>query len=92
MVILPMWIRWGGGWRAAALLNCAWLLAVFGLHQRMILRPDVLTILFFVCLLHMVDSYRRGNVWMAAAFVVVQWLMVNSHQLYPWGWRYRGPC
>ncbi len=85
MVILPLWLRWGGDLRAAARLNAAWVLAVLGFHQRMILRPDILTILLFVCLLQLVDIYRRGRVWVAAAFVVVQWLMVNSHQLYPLG-------
>ncbi len=85
MAILSLWVRWGGDMRAAAMLNAAWLLAVLGLRQRMILRPDVLTILLFVCLLLMVDSYRRGKVWAAVAFVVLQWLMVNSHQLYPLG-------
>jgi hypothetical protein len=85
LLILPLWLRWGGGLRAAALLNAAWLLALIGLRQRMLLRPDILTILLFVCLLLAVDSYRRGKTWVASLFVVLQWLMVNSHQLYPLG-------
>ncbi len=85
LIIVPLWIRWGGGLRAAALLNAAWLLALLGLRQRMLLRPDILTILLFVCLLLAVDSYRRGKIWVASLFVALQWLMVNSHQLYPMG-------
>ncbi len=85
MLILPIWIRWGGGLRTATLLNTAWLLALFGLRQRMILRPDILTILLFACLLLAVDSYRRGKSWVASLFVMLQWVMVNSHQLYPLG-------
>jgi hypothetical protein len=85
LLILPLWFRWGGGLRAAALLSAAWLLALLGLRQRMLLRPDLLTILLFVCLLLVVDSYCRGKTWVASLFVVLQWLMVNSHQLYPLG-------
>jgi hypothetical protein len=32
-----------------------------------------------------VDSYRRGKIRTASLFVVLQWLMVTSHQLYPLG-------
>jgi hypothetical protein len=79
LIIVPLWIRWGGGWTTAALLNAAWLLAVIGFRQRMLLRPDILTILLAV------DSYRQGKIWVASLFVALQWLMVNSHQLYPMG-------
>jgi hypothetical protein len=85
LLILPLWFRWGGGLRAAALLNATWLLALLGLRQRMLLRPDVLTILLFVCLLLAVDSYRRRKTWVASLFVALQWVMANSHQLYPLG-------
>jgi hypothetical protein len=90
LIILLLLIRWSGGFRLAAKLNVAWLLAVLGLRQRMILRPDVLTILLFVCLLLMVDTYRQRKIWVAAGFVVVQWLMANSHQLYPLGLAVQG--
>lgn len=84
-VIFTFCIRWGGSWRMAARLNPVWLLALLGLQQRMILRPDVLTILLLVILFLLIDSYRDGKKWSAALFVVVQFLMVNSHQLFPLG-------
>jgi hypothetical protein len=84
-LIFVLWIRWGGPWRVALALNLAWLLALLGLHQRMILRPDILTILLFILLLHSVDLYRSGRYWASGLFVLIQLLMANSHQLFPLG-------
>lgn len=85
VTIFVLWIRWGGSWNQAALLHLAWMFGLLGLQQRMILRPDVLTILFFVLMLHVFDVYRRGKRSCAVLFVLIQWLMVNSHQLFTVG-------
>jgi len=89
-LIFLLWIRWGGSWKSAFALNLAWLLALLGLHQRMILRPDILTILLLVLLLHSIDLYRSGRQWAAGLFVFIQFLMVNSHQLFPLGLAIQG--
>ena len=90
VLIFLLWVRWGGSWKSALALNLAWLLALLGLHQRMILRPDILTMLFLVLLLHSIDLYRSGRRWAAGLFVAIQFLMANSHQLFPLGLAVQG--
>ncbi len=85
LAVFSMWMLWGGSFKKAALLSPAWFLALLGLQQRMILRPDVLTILFVALLLHSIDGYLKGRTWLAGSFPVIQLLMVNSHQLFPIG-------
>lgn len=89
-LIFLLWIRWGGSWKSALTLNFAWLLGLLGLHQRMILRPDILTMLLIVLLLHSIDLYRSGRWWASGLFVFIQFLMVNSHQLFPLGLAVQG--
>lgn len=85
LLIFTLCVRWGGSWRWARNLNLIWLLALLGLQRRMILRPDILTILWLVSLLLFIDGYRNGKKWPAILFVLIQLLMVNSHQLFPLG-------
>ncbi len=85
---LLLWIRWAGGWRWACHLHLLWMLVLLGLQRRMVLRPDVLTMPLLVCLLLLMERYRetkgrsRGS---PAGFVVVQFLMANSHQIFTLG-------
>ncbi len=90
ILIFLLWVRWGGSWKSAFALNLAWLFALLGLHQRMILRPDILTSLLFILMLHSIDLYRSGRKWSAGLFVFIQLLMVNSHQLFPLGLALQG--
>lgn len=83
--IFALWMRWGGSWNWAAILSLGWLLALLGLQRRMILRPDIATMLLLVCLLHSIDLYRGGKRWAACLLVGIQWLMANAHQLFPLG-------
>jgi hypothetical protein len=83
--VFCLWILWGGNWRRAAILSPLWMLGLLGLQRRMILRPELMTMLFFVCQLHLIDLYRRGRIWVAGLFVLIQLLLVNSHQLFPLG-------
>jgi hypothetical protein len=85
MGIFCLWILWGGNWRWAALLSLLWMLGLLGLQRRMILRPELLTMFFFICQLHLIDLYRRGRTWVAGLFVLNQLLLANSHQLFPLG-------
>lgn len=90
VLIFLLWVRWGGSWKSALALNLAWLLGLLGLHQRMILRPDILTILLLILLLHSFDLYRSGRQWVSGLFVIIQFMMVNSHQLFPLGLAMQG--
>lgn len=89
-LVFAMWVRWGARWREAPLLGLVFVVALLGLQRRMILRPDVVTLLLLGCLVHLVDAYRRGRTWAAAGFVAVQWLMANCHQLFPLGLAVQG--
>lgn len=84
-LVFFLWMRWGGSYRWAAVLGMAWVIALLGLQRRMILRPDLVTLFLLGCLFHLVDLYRKGHAWAVAGFVLVQFLMANSHQLFPLG-------
>jgi hypothetical protein len=88
--LLILYGRWEMTWRQISSLSLLWMLALLGLQRRMILRPEILTLLCLVLLLHLVEVYRRGRVWSAALFVAVQFVMVNSHQLFPLGLAVQG--
>ena len=83
--VFLLWMKWGGSFRDAARLSAVWVIALLGLQQRMILRPDILTMLFMALLLHAVDGYLKGRKWVVVLFVLIQFFMVNSHQLFPVG-------
>lgn len=84
--VLAVWIRWGGTWREAAVLTPAWFLALIGLQRHLLLRPEVLSLLFLGLLLLFLDRLRFDNRWRwVGAAVFVQWLWANSHQLFAIG-------
>jgi len=85
-----LWMRWGGSWRWACLLGPVWAFALLALQQRAMLRPDMVTIFLLACLLHAIDWYRQGRPWAAAAFVLIQWLLANAHQMFPLGLAVQG--
>ena len=86
VVIFGLWIVWAStGSTRPTMMNLAWMLALLGFQQRMILRPDIMSIFLLVVLLLLIDLYRRGRLWVVTAFVAVQWCWVNSHQLFPLG-------
>jgi len=84
LCVFIVWIMWAGTFRMK-MLNLAWTLGLLALQRRMILRPDILSMLLFVFLLYLIDRYRAGRTWVVILFVFVQWLLVNSHQLFPLG-------
>jgi hypothetical protein len=86
VVIFGLWIVWASaGSTGMTMMSLAWMLALLGFQQRMILRPDVMSILLLVVLLLLIDMYRRGRFWVAVLFIAVQSCWVNSHQLFPLG-------
>ena len=89
VAVFLLWMAWAGSLRGK-MLNLAWMLGLLGLQRRMILRPDIMSMLLLLILLCLIDRYRAGRTWVAALFVVVQWLLVNSHQLFPLGLAIQG--
>ena len=82
--IFLLWLKWSNrDSRQMKFLSLVWVLSLIGFQTRMILRPDILSILLLISLVHFFDLYRKGRKWAAAFFVIVQWCMVNSHQLFP---------
>lgn len=90
IVIFTLFVQWLGSWKTAAKWNVIMLLALLGLRERMVLRPDVITLLLVIVLLLLIDAYRRGKEWSAWLFIVVQFFMVNTHQLFPIGLAVQG--
>jgi hypothetical protein len=52
-------VRWGGSWRGAIGLHLPWMVALLAIQRRMIVRPDLLSVLFLACELLVIDRYLR---------------------------------
>ena len=87
--IFFLWITWSGSIRRK-MFSLVWMLGLLGLQRRMILRPDILSTLLLVIMLYVIDRYRAERTWVASLLVVIQWLLVNSHQLFPLGLAVQG--
>ena len=85
LATLVLWIRWAGSWRWACLLALPWGIALLGLQRRMIVSADMLTMPMMVSLFLLIDRYRSGARWPCIALVAMQWVMANTHQLFPLG-------
>lgn len=85
LLVLLAWMRWAGAasWWPALAGGAALVLA--GLERRFVLCPDILTHLGLVGTLMLIDAYRRRQLLAAALLPLMQWLMCNSHQLWPLG-------
>lgn len=84
LVALLWFVRWGGPWRRAIMLHLPWMVAVMALQRRMILRPDMVSVILLGVLLVTLDRYRRtGRWWWLAPTPVLHWIWANSHQLFP---------
>jgi hypothetical protein len=84
-VVLLLFVRWAGPWRAGAVLHALWMLALYALWRRMVMRPDLFSMLALGIELVALDAYARTR---RAVFVVLlvpmaHLLWVNSHQLFP---------
>lgn len=83
--VVLLFVRWAGPWSTAAVLNLAWMVGVAALWRRMMLRPDMISLLWLVCLLIVIDGYLRRSRWWIAVVPAIQLCWVNSHQLFPLG-------
>ena len=81
-----LWGRWAGGWAQAAVHAPLWLLGVVGVQRHLVPRPEVATLVGMGALLVAFDAWRARPRWAPlAAMVGTLWLMVQSHQMYLFG-------
>jgi hypothetical protein len=84
-LVVLLFVRWAGPWRQGAALHVLWMLGVCALWRRMMLRPDLFSMLALGMLLVALDAYARTR-RAAIALVAVplaHLFWVNSHQLWP---------
>jgi hypothetical protein len=82
-LVLLLFVRWAGPWRAGAVLHAFWMLALYALWRRMMLRPDLFSMLALGLELVSLDAYARGRRAAIAGVPIAHWLWANSHQLFP---------
>jgi len=90
LAVFLLLMRWGHvgnsqepWWRSAARLHLPWMIALLALQRRMILRPDMFSMLFLACELLVIDQYLRRRRWWIALLPLIHCAWVNSHQLFP---------
>jgi hypothetical protein len=76
-------VRWAGPLRQGARFHVLWMLALWALQRRMVLRPDMFTMLAFGAQLLALDAFARGRTRALAVVPLAHLLWVNSHQLWP---------
>ncbi|MCB9850833.1 MAG: hypothetical protein H6817_09030 [Phycisphaerales bacterium] len=54
-------VRWGGSWRRAVLFHLPWMVALLALQRRMIVRPDLMSVLLLACELLVIEAYLRAG-------------------------------
>ncbi len=82
-LVLLLFIRWGGPWRAGMALHPFWMLGLYALQRRMVLRPDLFSMFALGLELVLLDAYARGKRRAIWGVPLVHLLWANSHQLFP---------
>ena len=75
--------RWAGPLRQGARFHVLWMLALWALQRRMVLRPDMFSMLAFGVELLALDAFARGKTRALALVPLAHLLWTNSHQLWP---------
>lgn len=83
MLAFLLVVRWGGTFRQGARFHVLWMLALWALQRRMIMRPDMFSMIAFGIELLALDAFARGKTRALAAAPLAHLLWVNSHQLWP---------
>jgi hypothetical protein len=78
-----LFMRWGGPWRRGALLHPFWMFGLYALQRRMVMRPDMFSMLALGAELLCLDAYARGRRWAIVGVPLAHLFWVNSHQLFP---------
>jgi hypothetical protein len=84
-LVLLLFVRWAGPFGEGAILHALWVLALYALWRRMMLRPDLFSMVAFGLELIAIDTYSRtrkvATILVGAPLAHLLW--VNSHQLWP---------
>lgn len=75
--------RWAGPWRQGARFHVLWMLGLWALQRRMVLRPDMFSMVAFGAELLALDAFARGKTRALALVPLIHLFWVNSHQLWP---------
>jgi hypothetical protein len=75
--------RWGGPFRLGARFHVLWLLGLWALQRRMVLRPDMFSMIAFGVELLALDAFARGRTRALALVPLAHLLWANGHQLWP---------
>jgi hypothetical protein len=75
--------RWGGTFRQGARFHVLWMLGLWALQRRMIMRPDMFSMIAFGAELLALDAFARGKTRALAVVPLAHLLWANSHQLWP---------
>ncbi|HVZ74127.1 MAG TPA: hypothetical protein VHJ20_17230 [Polyangia bacterium] len=84
-IVVLLFVRWAGPWREGAALHVIWMLGVCALWRRMMLRPDLFSMLALGALLVSLDAFARTRraVFALVGAPLAHLFWVNSHQLWP---------
>ena len=83
VLVLLLFARWGGRLREGATFHVFWMFALMALWRRMMVRPDLFSMIALGVELVALDAYARGRRWALAAVPLAHYLWVTSHQLFP---------
>jgi hypothetical protein len=78
-----LFVRWGGPWRAGVVVHPLWMFGLYALQRRMVLRPDMFSMIALGAELCCLDAYARGRRWAILGVPLAHLLWANSHQLFP---------
>jgi hypothetical protein len=78
-----LFVRWGGPLRQGARFHVLWMFALWALQRRMVLRPDMFTMLALGMELLALDAFGRGKTRALVFVPLIHLFWVNSHSLYP---------
>jgi len=80
--VFLLFVRWAGPLAAAPPLHLAWMVGLYALQRRIVLRPDLFTMLALAGILLALDAYARGRRRAILAVPILHLFWVWSHQLF----------
>jgi len=75
--------RWAGTFREGARFHVLWMIGLWALQRRMVMRPDMFSMIAFGAELLALDAFARGRTRALALAPLAHLFWVNSHQLWP---------
>jgi hypothetical protein len=75
--------RWAGTFAQGARFHVLWMVGLWALQRRMVLRPDMFSMIAFGIELLALGAFARGKIRALVLVPVAHLLWTNSHQLWP---------